>query len=159
MVFHGDIAIALTLIALGVGYLVLVKAQKQESNGTKTAGLIIGWVVIIIAAITLLCASYYSLRYWDDGYYKNPGPMAMMSGRGMMGAGMMSPGMMGRGMRGHGMMSGDMDGQCQQMQNRQMQTMHGKNGRPGSMGQGMQHNNGGPGMMGGMMDSDTTDDQ
>jgi len=157
MVFHGDMAIALTLIALGVGYLVLVKAQKQESNGTKTAGVIIGWVVIIIAAVTLLCASYYSIRYWDDDNYESPNVM-MMQRHGMMGPGMMSGSMMRQGMPGQGMMPGNMGAQGRQMHSQCMKMMDGKNDMSGGMKSGMRHN-GGPGMMGGMMDSDTTGDQ
>ncbi|MCF7802195.1 MAG: hypothetical protein K9N34_09285 [Candidatus Marinimicrobia bacterium] len=162
MVFHGDIAIALTLIALGVGYLVLVKARKQENNGSKTIGLIIGWIVIVIAAFTLLCASYYTLRYWDDGYYSEPRPM-MMQGRGMMGGGMMTPGMMmGRPHMQKGMMgkhcqhAGGMQHQCQQMQEQCMQMMQGKTGMSnGKMNPGMHHRSG-SGMMQGMQKPDTT---
>ena len=165
MVFHGDIAIALTLIALGVGYLVLVKARKQESSGTKTIGLIIGWIVIVVAAITLLCASYYSLRYWDDGYYGNPSPM-MMQGPGMMApgmmGGMMTPGMMRGQMMRNGLPGnncapkGRMNDPCQQMQGGQcMPMMHGKAGMHKNMKPGM-HQDGHPGMMKGMMHPDTT---
>lgn len=150
MVFHGDIAIASTLIALGVGFLVLVKARKQEDNGTKTLGLIIGWVVIVVAAITLLCASYYSIRYWDDGYYSKPGPMMMQSR--MMGGGMMSPGMMNGqmiqpGMMGQGMHADGMCSQCRQKMGQCRQMMQGKSGMMQGKMQGGMHQNGGPGMM------------
>jgi len=161
MVFHGDIAIALTLIALGVGYLVLVKARKQEVSGTKTIGLIIGWIVIVVAAITLLCASYYSLRYWDDGYYGNPSPM-MMQGHGMMG-GAMAPGMMHGQMMQNGMMGKNcqpkcnMNGQCQKMQGQCTPMNHGKPGMHKKMKSGT-HQCGQPGMMNGMMPPDTTED-
>lgn len=150
MVFHGDIAIAATLIALGVGYLVLVKARQQENNGTKTIGLIIGWVVMVVAAITLLCASYYSLRYWDDGYYSRPGSMMMQSR--MMGGGMMSPGMMNGQMMQPGMM-----GPCQQMMQGKSGVMQGR--MQGGMHQNGMHQNGGPGMMQHMQQPDTTDNR
>lgn len=164
MVFHGDIAIALTLIALGVGYLVLVKARKQESNGTKTIGLIIGWIVIVVAAITLLCASYYSVRYWDDGAYSTPGPMMMQwhgmsqggpMAPGMMGGGMMAPGMMRGKMMQNGMMgkncqpTGNMNGQCQQMQGQVAPMNCCKSGM---------HKGGHSGTMKDMMHPDTTED-
>ena len=165
MVFHGDIAIALTLIALGVGYLVLVKARKQEHNGTKTIGLIIGWIVIVVAAITLLCASYYSVRYWDDGAFSTPGPM-MMQGRGMTGSGMMggamAPGMMRGQMMQNGMMGkncgpkSSMHDQCQQMMGNCQPGMHGNGGMMhGKMQPGM-HQGGHSGMMNGMTHPDTT---
>lgn len=161
MVFQGDIAIALTLIALGLGYLVLVKAGKEEKNGSRTIGLIIGWIVIVIAAFTLLCASYYSLRFWDDGYYDNPRPM-MMQERGMMGGGMMMPGMMnGHGMRdgmpGKGCQhEGGMGDHCGKMQKKQCRDkMHGKSGMSGKMTPGMHHPDG-QGMMPGMQNPDST---
>ncbi|MCF7797697.1 MAG: hypothetical protein K9N11_08940 [Lentisphaeria bacterium] len=161
MVFHGDIAIALTLIALGVGYLVMVKAGKEENSGSRTIGLIIGWIVIVVAAITFLCASYYTVRYWDDGYYESPRPM-MMEGRNLMNSGKMMPGMMG----GHGMRDGMPDKNCQheggmrdhcnKLQKDQCrQKMHDKMGMSGKMTPGMHHPGGG-GMMPGMQNPDST---
>jgi hypothetical protein len=46
--------IAVTLIALALGYRVMVDASK-EKEGLKTLGQIIGALVIVMATLTLLC--------------------------------------------------------------------------------------------------------
>lgn len=95
MVFSADAAFALILIALGTGYWILVKARQQETGNLKGFGTFLGYFILIVAFLTLLCSGYYSLRYWEDGYFNRP---AMHSGYRMNS---MHPGMGMQG--GHGM--------------------------------------------------------
>ena len=47
MVFHANAAFALILIALGVGFWVLVKARGQEAGNLKGFGTILGYFTIV----------------------------------------------------------------------------------------------------------------
>ncbi len=47
MVFHADAAFALILIALGIGFWVLVKARSQETGNLKGFGTILGYFIIV----------------------------------------------------------------------------------------------------------------
>jgi hypothetical protein len=101
MVFHADTAFALILIALGVGFWVLVKARSQEDGNLKGFGTILGYFIVVLSFLVLLCAGYYSVRYWEDGYFASrPAKEAVVGPMGMHRAG---PGMMGHmGMSGQG---------------------------------------------------------
>ena len=54
------VSMLLTSLTLGLGYIVLVKAAKQEGN-LKKCGKIIAWFIIIIAIIGMLCAAVNTL--------------------------------------------------------------------------------------------------
>ncbi len=119
MIFHADIAIALSLIAIGVGYWVLSKSKSMEDTGLKTTGKFLGYLITIAAILTLLCTTYYSLKYWEDGAFQSArtGQMCLNHGGGMMGS--MMPGHAGMmmGMMGgcdKSMMNGD-QGNCKSM--------------------------------------------
>ena len=139
MVFHADAAYALILIALGIGFWVLIKAKSPEAGNLKGFGTILGYVIIVLSFLVLLCASYYSIRYWEDGYFTKPasmgammGPMSMQGGSGM-----------------HGMMQGAMQHDCQNMKGDRAYCPHcGKELKAGEKPSGMH------GKMEGMMDQD-----
>jgi hypothetical protein len=118
MIFQADIAFALSLIAIGVGYWVLNKSKSMEDTGLKTTGKFLGYFITIAAILTLLCTSYYSLKYWEDGSFQaRSGQMCMNHGGGMMGNMMSGHGGMMMGMMGgcdKSMMSGD-QGDCKSM--------------------------------------------
>jgi hypothetical protein len=102
MVFHADAATALELLALVAGAGLLLAAKKSEGVA-KGFTVVVAYFTIVAAILALLCTSYYSMRYWEDGWYKAPFPhpagMMDRGGPGMMGGG----GMMGRpGMTGGG---------------------------------------------------------
>lgn len=68
MVFHSNAALALLLIALGIGYWVLMTSRRGEVGSLKGFGNILGYFIIISAFILFLIVSYYSVRYWEDGH-------------------------------------------------------------------------------------------
>ncbi|NIA18476.1 MAG: hypothetical protein GWO85_00100 [Simkaniaceae bacterium] len=86
MVFQADTAFALELIALGIGFWILIKARGDEAGNLKGFGSFIGYFIIVAAFLALLCTGYYSMKYWEDGYFNKPypGKMMMMRGSHMM---------------------------------------------------------------------------
>lgn len=118
MMFQAEAAFALGLIALGLGFWILVKVRSDKVGNLKGFGAFIGYFIIVGAFLTLLCTGYYSMKYWEDGYFNKPypGKMMMMRGNHMMGemgrysdqcGKMMKSGMMKGKMRG---MMGDKSG-------------------------------------------------
>ncbi|MFQ6612754.1 MAG: hypothetical protein ACE5D2_06595 [Fidelibacterota bacterium] len=120
MIFHADIAVALALIAIGVGFWVLSKSQSMENTGLKTTGKFLGYLITVAAVLTLLCTTYYSLKYWEDGAFKSASAGQMCTNHG---------GMMGGMMSGHQGMMGMMGGGCDKM-------MMGDRGKCQSIGSG-----------------------
>jgi len=78
MVFLADMAFATEIIALVAGTALLAYSCK-EGIGCKGFVKAIAYITIVLSILTLLCTSYYSLRYWEDGYFKHP--QAMMGGK------------------------------------------------------------------------------
>ena len=112
MIFQADTAFALELIALVLGVWILMKARSKEAGNLKGFGSFIGYFVIVSALLALLCTGYYSLKYWDDGYFDKPAQGQMM----MKGAGGMMMGQMSG--THHGNMMGNMGmdkEQCEKM--------------------------------------------
>jgi len=48
-------ALALILIALGMGYLVCAKAHDVDSKPGKFVGKVVGWLIMIVALVALAC--------------------------------------------------------------------------------------------------------
>jgi uncharacterized Zn-finger protein len=78
MVFLADIAIATGLIALVAGAALLAYSCKAGMS-CRTFVKAIAYVTIALSVLSLLCTGYYSLRYWEDGYFKHP--RVMMDGK------------------------------------------------------------------------------
>ncbi len=127
MMFLADSAFGLILIALGIGFWVLVKSRSADlGSNLKGLGSFLGYFIIIVSFVVLLCTSYYTARYWEDGHFRTPAAtMPMMGGMmGQMQGGMMGPmhgGMMGK-MHG-GMMSNPMHDEMQKNCMKMMQNM------------------------------------
>ncbi|RMF06780.1 MAG: hypothetical protein D6762_08770 [Candidatus Neomarinimicrobiota bacterium] len=119
MMFLADTAFGLELIALGIGFWVLIRARNAEAGNLKGLGTFLGYFIIVGSFLVLLCTSYYTVRYWEDGHFRSPG-MSMP----MMGSVMMGP--MHSGMNGsmHGKMMGNQ--QCGEMQKKCMTMMQEK---------------------------------
>jgi len=67
MMFHSDITFVLGLVAFTMGLKLLFKAKKHNDIGTG-AYKFWGWVICILAAITLFCAGYKSVTYTFHKY-------------------------------------------------------------------------------------------
>ena len=99
-------------IALGMNLLVLVAAAGLLGFAAKTDACCktlmksVAYGVFVLGVLNILCASYYTVRYWEDGYFKTPYgqscPMMNMMGNGMMNGDMMK---MMNGMKGQGNMT------------------------------------------------------
>lgn len=124
MMFLADTAFGLELIALGIGFWVLIRARNAEAGNLKGLGTFLGYFIIVGSFLVLLCTSYYTVRYWEDGHFRSPGMSMPMMGGGMMGSVMMGP--MHSGMNGsmHGKMMGNQ--QCGEMQKKCMTMMQEK---------------------------------
>lgn len=72
MVFHADIAVALILIALGVGFWVITRARSQDAANIRRFGTFLGYFIVVVSFLTLLFAGYYTLRYWGEGQFSKP---------------------------------------------------------------------------------------
>lgn len=148
--FHADAALALELIALAAGFWILLKIRSAEIGNLKGLGIVIGYLVIVLSFVALLCTGYYALRYWEDGHFRHPyqGHAQMMPGHQGMGMGMMpgcgqygkmgpkmgshEAGCGGHGWKGAGKAPGDMhQGMEKQMR---MEDHQGKTPPPGKPG-------------------------
>lgn len=122
LMFNFHIAFSLALIALAFGAAVLIWAKAHESVGV-TLPKIIGYIVIIVAVLNILCSGYSASKYLMDGYFYKPfHPMMMQENMTMTPCRMMQmmqnmkcPVMSGQ-MMGNKMMGGN-----QMMENKGMQ--------------------------------------
>lgn len=109
MMFALDAAFALGFLAL-IGGTALLMLTGKEGLAARGFGKVVAYVTIIAAILTLLCTTYYGVRYWVDGYFEYPHGMMMKHGKGkcpMMEGGMGHGSMMEKGMK-RGMMKEDM---------------------------------------------------
>lgn len=72
MMFQLDTAVAAELIALVLGTGLLVLVQKWEVKCLFSK--IVGVFVIIVSILSLVCTTYYGLRYRAQGYFRIPYP-------------------------------------------------------------------------------------
>ena len=59
--------VVFTLLPLAAGYVVLLKADKADGN-LKQIGKVIGWVIVVISALTMLWSIGMSLKCVKKGY-------------------------------------------------------------------------------------------
>ncbi len=83
MMFQADTAFAAELIALVLGTALLVWSAKNEAC-CKAFAKIVAYFTIVAAVLTMLCTGYYTVRYWEDGYFRNPSSRGCMHGKGRM---------------------------------------------------------------------------
>ncbi len=76
LVFHADAAFALELIALGLGVFLIVWFRIHTEQAHKMCRFF-AYLIIVLAILTLLCTSYYSIKYWVAGYFRYPGALMM----------------------------------------------------------------------------------
>ena len=82
---HTHLALALILIALGVGYWVLVQAGKQDDATLKRVGTILGYFITVVALLVALFSIYHAIRSHGDGHGGKHGGYGMMMRHGKMG--------------------------------------------------------------------------
>jgi hypothetical protein len=101
VLFLDAIAFGVTLLALVAGTLLLSVLNKLEPC-CKTSAKVIGYIVVILSILQLLCLSYHTVLYSGDGLFKPRGPGSgsgmMMNGGGMNKGMMMQNGKMPGGM-------------------------------------------------------------
>lgn len=103
MMYVAHIASSLGLALFAAGFVALYFANRENSGHLKIAG----WLLIVGAALGLLCNGYYSLKYLQQGVFDTPMMMRHANMMSMQG-GMMRGGMMQGGMMQGGKMPGSM---------------------------------------------------
>jgi len=78
MVFLFDLAFAVELLALGLGFAFLIYSYRNKGVGVAL-GKVAGYTITILAALSLLCTTYYGFKYLEAGYFKTPGSHKYMS--------------------------------------------------------------------------------
>lgn len=68
MVFKFHTAFALGLIALVAGTYLLMRIDKEDVC-CKVFAKIVGYVVVILSILGMICSTYYSAMYWKAGHY------------------------------------------------------------------------------------------
>lgn len=74
LLMHFIFQIILLSIGFGVGYSLLLKANKQE-GGLNIVGKILGWILILMTLITSSFCSYYSIKMFKTGHMHFGCPM------------------------------------------------------------------------------------
>lgn len=94
--FESHIALGVTLLALVAAAGLLVFSSKAEGC-VKRLAKVVAYAALIIGVLSIICITYYTIRYSQHGYFKTPygKNCPMMDGKGMP--------MMDH----HGMMKGD----------------------------------------------------
>jgi len=99
--FESHIAYGVTLLALVAAAALLGFSAKTEAC-CKSLMKTIAYLVLVLGGLNLLCTTYYTFKYWQEGYFKTPYGQhcSMMKGQG----GIMNPDMMKmmNGMEGQG---------------------------------------------------------
>lgn len=69
--FSFHVATALEFIAFGLGIAFIAWSLRNQGQGVKLVR-VIGYIIAILAVLEWLCATYYAVKYWSEGYYKTP---------------------------------------------------------------------------------------
>lgn len=67
--FH--VAQMLEIVAIAVGIILVIWGLRNQGIGVSTAK-ILGWIIVIVAILGLLCTTYYGFVYWSKGYLTTP---------------------------------------------------------------------------------------
>ncbi len=71
MMFESHIAFGVTLLALVAAAALLGFSAKTETC-CKSLMKIVAYLVLVLGGFNLICATYYTVKYWKDGYFKTP---------------------------------------------------------------------------------------
>src|SRR5688572_27846111 len=73
MMYVMHIASFYGLSLVAAGFVAFYFARRQQSSHLKAAA----WILVIGGALGLSCILYYSLKYWQQGYFERPAAMAL----------------------------------------------------------------------------------
>src|SRR3990167_10713997 len=84
MMFESHIALGVTLLALVAAAGLLAFSSKVEGC-VKSLSKVVAYAVLIIGVLSIVCITYYTIRYSQHGYFKTPygKNCPMMDGKGM----------------------------------------------------------------------------
>ncbi len=71
MMFIFHVAITVGLIAFSSGISLLIWGLRNEGAAIQLAK-VVGSLVAILAVISMLCSTYYVIKYWHEGYFQTP---------------------------------------------------------------------------------------
>lgn len=77
MMFLFHSAMGLSLIAIALGVMLVVWSLRNEGKGVQLAK-VFGILIVIVAIFGQICSTYYSLKYWSNGYFESPAGMMHM---------------------------------------------------------------------------------
>ncbi len=66
MFFHAMFSWELIALVAAFALLVYIRTQEKMKKGWLT---FISWIIIILAALSLVCSIYFSVKYRSMGYY------------------------------------------------------------------------------------------
>tara|TARA_R110000868_G_scaffold340212_1_gene600881 strand:+ start:11426 stop:11695 length:270 start_codon:yes stop_codon:yes gene_type:complete len=75
--FQADLAFAVELIAISIGVAFIIWSYRNEGAGILAAKYL-GYFVLILGAISIICTTYYSIKYLSLGYFDKPIKMQYM---------------------------------------------------------------------------------
>lgn len=96
MMFVMHLAFSLALITLAFGVCLYIWSLQNKGPGNVVAKFF-GVAIIVLTILGMLCTWYYGVKYWSEGYFKQPMPMMHMQGKSMMDGMEMSGDMMQNG--------------------------------------------------------------
>jgi multisubunit Na+/H+ antiporter MnhB subunit len=65
--FQADLAFAVELIAIALGFYFLHLSKKENSKEIKIGA----YILIVGGILTALCTGFYSIKYWMAGSYSD----------------------------------------------------------------------------------------
>lgn len=79
--FLGDLAFAVELIAIALGFMLFYFAKKEGAKLLKVSG----YILVIGGILTASCTGYFLTKYYLDGHFDKPYPQHSMMKHKMMG--------------------------------------------------------------------------
>lgn len=78
--FHTGVSVAALLVALGVGYIIRLRAEEVK-GGLKTLGVVISYIIIIVSILAAACQLYLThCKVFGGKAISCPMPQMMMEG-------------------------------------------------------------------------------
>jgi hypothetical protein len=81
LMLHFHLVLSIELIALAFGIAIIIWSKTPESNFLAK---FIGYSIIIISMLNILCTSYYVIKYRLDGSFNKPCSSMMMPHQSML---------------------------------------------------------------------------